>query len=79
MYEKEVVQQAEKIEKMKAEGKDEYDIKKMVKYLECWLLSRGTRQYNKTFRKIGYLLKTYVYHIYIPKRIDELKICFFAR
>ena len=30
MYEKEVDQQAEKIEKMKAEGKDEYDIKKMV-------------------------------------------------
>jgi len=30
MYEKEVVQQTEKIEKMKTEGKDEYDIKKMV-------------------------------------------------
>lgn len=30
MYEKEVVQTEARIEKMKAEGKDEYDIKKMV-------------------------------------------------
>lgn len=30
MYEKEVVEQERKIERMKAEGKDEYDIKKQV-------------------------------------------------
>lgn len=30
MYEKEVVDQDKKIEKMKTEGKDEYDIKKQV-------------------------------------------------
>lgn len=30
VYAKEVVQQSEKIEKMKADGKDEYDIKKQV-------------------------------------------------
>lgn len=30
MYEKEVVDQDKKIERMKAEGKDEYDIKKQV-------------------------------------------------
>lgn len=30
MYEKEVAEQERKIEKMKAEGKDEYDIKKQV-------------------------------------------------
>ena len=30
MYEKEVIDQGEKIENMKAEGKDEYDIKKQV-------------------------------------------------
>ena len=30
MYEKEVVDQEKKIEKMKAEGKDEYDIRKQV-------------------------------------------------
>ena len=30
MYEKEVVDQEAKVEKMKAEGKDEYDIKKQV-------------------------------------------------
>ena len=31
MYEKEVVDQEAKIEKMKAENKDEYDIKKQVR------------------------------------------------
>ena len=31
LYEKEVKEQEEKIEKMKAEQKDEYDIKKQVK------------------------------------------------
>lgn len=30
MYEKEVVQTENRIEKMKADGKDEYDIRKMV-------------------------------------------------
>ncbi|XP_066919997.1 tubulin-specific chaperone A-like [Clytia hemisphaerica] len=30
MYEKETAQQEAKIEKMKADGKDEYDIKKMI-------------------------------------------------
>lgn len=30
MYEKEVIQTEARIEKMRAEGKDEYDIKKMV-------------------------------------------------
>ena len=30
MYEKETVQEEEKVEKMKAEGRDEYDIKKQV-------------------------------------------------
>lgn len=30
MYEKEVVEQSEKVEKMKAENKDEHDIKKQV-------------------------------------------------
>ena len=30
MYEKEVVDQDKKIERMKTEGKDEYDIKKQV-------------------------------------------------
>ena len=30
MYEKEVVQTEQRIEKMKSDGKDEYDIKKMV-------------------------------------------------
>ena len=30
MYEKEVVDQEEKVEKMKVDGKDEYDIKKQV-------------------------------------------------
>lgn len=30
MYEQEVVKQTEHIEKMKADGKDEYDIKKQV-------------------------------------------------
>ena len=30
MYEKEVKQTEDRIEKMKKEGKDEYDIKKMV-------------------------------------------------
>ena len=33
MYEKEVVDQGAKVEKMKAEGKDEHDIKKQV----CWM------------------------------------------
>lgn len=33
MYEKEVVQQTAKVEKMKAENKDEHDIKKQV----CWV------------------------------------------
>ncbi len=32
MYEKEVVDQEAKIERMKSEGKDEYDIKKQVVY-----------------------------------------------
>ena len=35
MYEKEVQQQTEKIEKMKTDGKDEYDIKKMVSNFFC--------------------------------------------
>ena len=36
MYEKEVIDQGNKIEKMKEEGKDEYDIKKQVlNYLLC--------------------------------------------
>lgn len=30
MYEKEVVQTEQRIEKMKSDGKDEYDIRKMV-------------------------------------------------
>lgn len=30
MYEKEVVEQTQKIEKMKEEGKDEHDVKKQV-------------------------------------------------
>ena len=34
MYEKEVVDQEAKIESMKAEGKDEYEIKKQVEVLE---------------------------------------------
>ena len=33
MYEKESVQIESRIQKMKDEGKDEYDIKKMVSYL----------------------------------------------
>eukprot|EP00128_Syssomonas_multiformis_P007742 Colp12_sorted_trinity150504_noHs@33501 len=33
MYEKEVAQQEARIEKMKAEGKDEYDIKKQIEVL----------------------------------------------
>jgi tubulin-specific chaperone A len=32
MYEKEAVQIENRIEKMKADGKDEYDIKKMVSF-----------------------------------------------
>ncbi len=36
MYEKEVVDQEEKVEKMKVDGKDEYDIKKQVH--DCHLL-----------------------------------------
>lgn len=32
VYEKEVIQQTERIDKMKAEGKDEYDVKKQVGY-----------------------------------------------
>ena len=36
MYEKEVVEQERKIEKMKAEGKDEYDIKKQVTLYSLW-------------------------------------------
>jgi tubulin-specific chaperone A len=32
MYEKEVQQTENRIEKMKTDGKDEYDIRKMVKY-----------------------------------------------
>lgn len=32
MYEKEIVDQEKRIEKMKTEGKDEYDIKKQVIY-----------------------------------------------
>lgn len=34
MYEKEVVDQEAKIEKMKADKKDEYDIKKQVRYMQ---------------------------------------------
>ena len=30
MYEKEAVQEEEKVDRMKSEGKDEYDIKKQV-------------------------------------------------
>ena len=33
MYEKEVVDQAAKVERMKQEGKDEYDIRKQVSNL----------------------------------------------
>ena len=33
MYEKEIIQNENRIEKMKAEGKDEYDIRKMVIYV----------------------------------------------
>ena len=33
VYEQEVVKQGEKIDKMKADGKDEYDIKKQVRKL----------------------------------------------
>lgn len=36
MYEKEVVDQEAKIEKMKAENKDEYDIKKQV-HVRCMI------------------------------------------
>ena len=35
MYEKEVVDQEAKIEKMKAENKDEYDIKKQASCVVC--------------------------------------------
>lgn len=38
MYEKEITQQETRIAKMKAEGKDEHDIKKQVH--DCW----GARQ-----------------------------------
>jgi hypothetical protein len=31
MYEKEVIQTEQRIEKMKSDGKDEYDIRKMVR------------------------------------------------
>jgi len=34
MYEKEVVQQTAKVDKMKAENKDEHDIKKQIEVLE---------------------------------------------
>lgn len=37
MYEKEVVDQEAKIEKMKAEKKDEYDIKKQVTCYWMWI------------------------------------------
>ena len=40
MYEKEVVEQERKIEKMKAEGKDEYDIKKQVTLYSLWSYSQ---------------------------------------
>ena len=36
MYEKECVSQEEKIEKMKTDGKDEYDIKKQVNMLDIY-------------------------------------------
>lgn len=44
MYEKEVVDQTAKIEKMAADGKDEYDIKKQVRlinmlFLTCWTIT----------------------------------------
>ena len=35
MYEKEAKKEEEKVEKMRAEGKDEYDIKKQVNTLFC--------------------------------------------
>lgn len=38
MYEKEVVDQGDKVEKMKAENKDEYDIKKQVYWVNVMLL-----------------------------------------
>ena len=39
MYEKEVIQIENRIEKMKADGKDEYDIRKMVSYFIFTILS----------------------------------------
>ena len=33
MYEKEITQNENRIEKMKAEGRDEYDIRKMVDFI----------------------------------------------
>lgn len=47
MYEKEAQQQTEKVEKMKAEGKDEYDIKKQVALLLLNKLSRVTELRTK--------------------------------
>jgi hypothetical protein len=45
MYEKEVVDQEAKIEKMKAENKDEYDIKKQVNCI--FLQDQSFHQTNK--------------------------------
>ncbi len=48
MYEKEVVDQEAKIEKMKAENKDEYDIKKQV---NCIFLQ--DQRFHQTHNKLG--------------------------
>lgn len=47
MYEKEVVDQTAKIEKMAADGKDEYDIKKQVRLINYVVFNLLDNYMNK--------------------------------
>lgn len=58
-YEKESKQQEEKIEKMKADGKDEYDIKKQIEVLgECKLMIPDSlKRLNVAYEELTKLLE----------------------
>merc|ERR1711937_1021355 len=60
MYEKEAQEQAEKVEKMKAEGRDEYDIKKMMEVQKesLSMVPDCQRRLETAYKELSMILET---------------------
>merc|ERR1711962_909843 len=60
MYEKEAQDQAAKVEKMKVEGKDEYDIKKMIEVQKesLSMVPDCQRRLETAFKELSMILET---------------------